>query len=69
MMSVLLSLLLTVRGLARSRAGLHLDVLALRHQLRGVDGATAPRSVPVERGAAVWRSVRSAEKLRLMAVG
>src|SRR5213596_1710291 len=34
MMSVLISLLLTLRGLARSRAALRLEVLALRHQLQ-----------------------------------
>lgn len=34
MMSVLRSLLLTLRGLARSHAALHLEVLALRHQLQ-----------------------------------
>ena len=34
MNSVLVSLLLTLRGLARSRAALHLEVLALRHQLQ-----------------------------------
>jgi putative transposase len=33
MTSVLFSLLLTVRGMAWSRAALHLEVLALRHQL------------------------------------
>lgn len=33
-MSVLLSLLLTLRSCARSRAALHLEVLALRHQLQ-----------------------------------
>jgi putative transposase len=33
MTSVLCSLLLTLRGLARSRAALHLEVLAVRHQL------------------------------------
>src|SRR4030088_3007317 len=33
MTSVLRSLLLTLRTLARSRAALHLEVLALRHQL------------------------------------
>jgi len=33
MTSVLISLVLTLRGLARSRAALHLEVLALRHQL------------------------------------
>ena len=34
MNSVLVSLLLTLRGLVRSRAALHLEVLALRHQLQ-----------------------------------
>src|SRR6266849_7542844 len=34
MMSVLLSLLLTLRTWARSRAALELEVLALRHQLQ-----------------------------------
>jgi len=33
MTSVLISLLSTVRGIVRSRAALHLEVLALRHQL------------------------------------
>jgi hypothetical protein len=34
MMSALISLLLTLRGLARSRAALRLEMLALRHQLQ-----------------------------------
>src|SRR6476660_6018301 len=34
MMSVLISLLGTLRGFVRSRAALHLEVLALRHQLQ-----------------------------------
>jgi len=34
MMFLLVALLLTLRGLARSRAALHLEVLALRHQLQ-----------------------------------
>jgi hypothetical protein len=34
MISVLLSVLLTLRGFAQSRAALHLEVLALRHQLQ-----------------------------------
>ena len=34
MISVLVSLLQTLRGLAKSRAALHLEVLALRHQLQ-----------------------------------
>src|SRR3954465_349080 len=33
MMSVLMSVLATFKGAARSRAALHLEVLALRHQL------------------------------------
>jgi hypothetical protein len=33
MTSVLISLLSTVRGIVRSRAALHLEILALRHQL------------------------------------
>ena len=33
MISVLISVLATLRGLVRSRAALHLEVLALRHQL------------------------------------
>jgi len=33
MMSVLISLLATLRGLARSRAALHVELLAVRHQL------------------------------------
>src|SRR2546430_1984073 len=34
MMSVLISVLAALRGLIRSRAALHLEVLALRHQLQ-----------------------------------
>ena len=34
MISVLFSVLQTIRGVARSRAALHLEVLALRHQLQ-----------------------------------
>src|SRR5882762_4830516 len=34
MTSVLISLVLTLRGLAQSRAALHLEVLALRHQVQ-----------------------------------
>jgi putative transposase len=34
MTSVLISLLLTLRGLVSSRIALHLEVLALRHQLQ-----------------------------------
>ena len=41
-MSILLSLLLTLRGNARSRAALQLEVLALRHQLQVLQ-RTRPR--------------------------
>ena len=34
MLSVLISLRLTLRGIVRSRAALHLEILALRHQLQ-----------------------------------
>jgi hypothetical protein len=43
MISVLLSLLLTLRGSARSRAALQLEVLALRHQLQVLHRARSPR--------------------------
>ncbi|OLC78131.1 MAG: integrase [Acidobacteria bacterium 13_1_40CM_4_65_8] len=46
MSSVLLSLVLTLRGLARSRAALHLEVLALRHQLHVLQ-RSRPRRVPL----------------------
>jgi len=36
MTSVLISVLTTVRGVVRTRAALHLEILALRHQLQGV---------------------------------
>jgi putative transposase len=44
MTSVLRSLLLTLRTLARSRAALHLEILALRHQLHVLQ-RTRPRRV------------------------
>jgi hypothetical protein len=46
MISVLISLLQTLRGLAQSRAVLHLEVLALRHQLQAAantPSASTPR--------------------------
>ena len=46
MISVLISLLQTLRGLAQSRAALHLEVLALRHQLQVLQ-RTRPRRVRV----------------------
>src|SRR5262245_6147930 len=44
MLSVLISVLLTLCGVARSRAALHLEVLALRHQLQVLQ-RTKPRRV------------------------
>jgi putative transposase len=58
MMSVLLSLLLTLRGSARSRAALQLEVLALRHQLQVLQ-RTRPRRVRLakaDRWLWVWLS-------------
>jgi putative transposase len=58
MTSVLLSLLLTVRGLARSRAVLHLEVLALRHQVQVLQ-RSRPRRLPLrtaDRWLWVWLS-------------
>ena len=46
MIAVLLSLLQTLRGLARSRAALHLEVLALRHQ-RQILQRSQPRRLPL----------------------
>ena len=43
MMSVLVSLLLTVRGCVRSRAALQFEVLALRHQLQVLERSRARR--------------------------
>src|ERR1700704_1496212 len=43
MISVLLSLLLTLRGSARSHAALQLEVLALHHQLQVLHRARSPR--------------------------
>jgi SAM-dependent methyltransferase len=43
MMSVLLSLLLTLRTLARSRAALQLEILAVRHQLEVLQRTRPPR--------------------------
>jgi len=58
MMFVLLSLLLTLRGSARSRAALQLEVLALRHQLQVLQ-RTRPRRVRLakaDRWLWVWLS-------------
>ena len=44
MTSVLISILATLQGLVRSRAALHLEVLALRHQLQVLE-RSRPRRV------------------------
>ena len=46
MVSVLFSLLLAIRGLTQSRAALHLEVLALRHQLQVLQ-RSRPRRLPL----------------------
>jgi putative transposase len=58
MTSVLISLLLTVRGLVRSRAALHLEVLALRHQLQVLQRSRPRRLrlVRADRWLWVWLS-------------
>src|SRR2546427_9879553 len=55
-MSVVFSLLLTLRGLARSRAALHLEMLALRHQLQ-VLRRSQPRLVKT-----IWSHINQAAK-------
>jgi putative transposase len=58
MTSVLRSLLLTLRGGAQSRAALHLEVLALRHQLQVLQRSRPRRSrlVMADRWLWVWLS-------------
>ena len=58
MTSVLLPLLLTVRGLPRSRIALHLEVLALRHQLQVLQRSRPRRlrSRTADRWLWVWLS-------------
>ena len=58
MISVLVSLLLTVRGCLRSRATLQLEVLALRHQLQVLERSRARRLrlSPADRLLWVWLS-------------
>ena len=58
MTSVLMSLLATLRGVLRSRAALHLEVLALRHQLQGMQ-RSQPRRLRLakaDRGLWAWLS-------------
>jgi putative transposase len=54
MTSVLFSLLLTLRGMARSRAALHLEVLALRHQLEGLQRSQPRRLRLVQADRWLW---------------
>ena len=58
MMSVLASLLLTVRGCVRSRAALQFEVLALRHKLQVLERSRARRLrlSPADRLLWVWVS-------------
>ena len=58
MMSALISLLLTLRGLAQSRAALHLEVLALHHQLQVLERSRPrrPRLAKADRWLWVWLS-------------
>src|SRR2546421_649624 len=46
MTSVLMALLATLRGVVRSRAALHLEVLALRHQVHVLQ-RSRPRRLPL----------------------
>jgi putative transposase len=58
MLSVVISLLLTLRSSVRSRARLHLEILALRHQLHVLE-RSRPRRVrltPADRVLWVWLS-------------
>src|SRR5437870_13624216 len=54
MMFALISLLLTLRGLARSRAALHLEVLALRHQLQVLERSRPRRLRLVKADRSLW---------------
>ena len=50
MTSVLISVLATLRGVVRSRAALHLEILALRHQLHVLQRSQPRRLRLSERG-------------------
>src|SRR6266436_5624587 len=58
MTSVLISLLLTLRGLVRSRGALHLEVLGLRHQIQVLQrsGPRRLRLVRADRWLWAWLS-------------
>jgi putative transposase len=57
-MAVLISVLQTVRSLVRARAALHVEVLALRHQIQVLERSRRPRVrlTAVDRLAWVWFS-------------
>ena len=62
MMSALISLLLTLRGLARSRAALHLEVLALRQTLTFT--LAQPLLLPLNVRLRQWRQARRCPRLQ-----
>ena len=53
MTSLLISVLMTLRGIVRSRAALHLEVLALRHQLQVVQRVASTTTASGEGGPVV----------------
>jgi hypothetical protein len=55
MTSVLISLLTTVRGVLRSRAALHLEVLALRHQVQVLQRSQSRRLQLANADRWLWR--------------
>jgi hypothetical protein len=57
MMSVLISFLLTLRGIAQSRVALHLEVLALRHQLQVVQRSRPRRLRLAKADRWLWASL------------
>jgi hypothetical protein len=54
MMSALISLLQTLQGFMRSRAALHLEVLALRHQLQVLERSRPKRLRIVKADRCLW---------------
>ncbi len=60
MIAVLISLLLALRGLARSRVALHLEVLALRHQLQVLQRSRPRRLRLVKADRCLWAWLSSA---------
>ena len=54
MISVLVSVLATLRGLLRSRAALHIEVLALRHQVQVLQRSRPRRLRLVKADRCLW---------------